>query len=75
MKLTNQQMLDVFAGLNQLSNEKFAAKLAWKIQMARTTLQPLVEALDKLMAEQYPEQFSTLPEDMLLEDDFSLLNQ
>lgn len=51
MKLTNQQMLDVFAGLNQLSNEKFAAKLAWKIQMARTTLQPLVEALDKLMAE------------------------
>jgi hypothetical protein len=26
------------------------------------------------MAEQYPEQFSTLPEDMLLEDDFSLLD-
>lgn len=51
MKLTNQQMLDVFAGLNALSNEKFAAKLAWKIQMARTTLQPLVEALDKMMTE------------------------
>jgi len=51
MKLTNQQMLDVFAGLNQLSNEKFAAKLAWKIQMARTTLQPLVESLDKMLAE------------------------
>lgn len=51
MKLTNQQMLDVFSGLNTLSNEKFAAKLSWKIQMARTTLQPLVEALDKLMAE------------------------
>jgi hypothetical protein len=31
-------------------------------------------SLDKLMAEQYPEQFSTLPEDMLLEDDFSLLD-
>ena len=51
MKLTNQQMLNVFAGLNELSNEKFAAKLAWKIQMARTTLQPLVESLDKLLAE------------------------
>jgi hypothetical protein len=51
MKLTNQQILDVFAGLNQLSNEKFAAKLAWKIQMARTTLQPLVESLDKMLAE------------------------
>jgi predicted nucleic acid-binding Zn-ribbon protein len=51
MKLTNQQMLDVFAGLNQLSNEKFAAKLAWKIQMARTTLQPLVESLDKMLTE------------------------
>lgn len=31
-------------------------------------------SLDKLMAEQYPEQFSMLPEDMLLEDDFSLLD-
>jgi uncharacterized membrane protein YphA (DoxX/SURF4 family) len=31
-------------------------------------------SLDKLMAEQYPEQFSTLPQDMLLEDDFSLLD-
>jgi len=51
MKLTNQQMLDVFAGLNTLSNEKFAAKMSWKIQMARTTLQPLVEALDKLLTE------------------------
>lgn len=51
MKLTNQQMVDVFTGLNALSNEKFAAKLAWKIQMARTTLQPLVEALDKMLAE------------------------
>lgn len=32
-------------------------------------------SLDKLMAEQYPEQFATLSEDMLLEEDFSLLNQ
>lgn len=31
-------------------------------------------SLDKLMAEQYPEQFSMLSEDMLLEDDFSLLD-
>lgn len=31
-------------------------------------------SLDKLMAEQYPEQFSTLPEDMLLEDDFMLID-
>lgn len=31
-------------------------------------------SLDKLMAEQYPEQFSTLPQDMLLEEDFSLLD-
>ena len=31
-------------------------------------------SLDKLMAEQYPEQFSMLPGDMLLEEDFSLLD-
>jgi hypothetical protein len=30
-------------------------------------------SLDSILAEQYPEQYTNLPEDMLLEDDFSLL--
>ena len=31
-------------------------------------------SLDKLISEQYPEQYSSLPEDLLFEDDFSLLD-
>jgi hypothetical protein len=30
--------------------------------------------LEKVMAEQYPEQYSTLPEDLLFEEDFTLLD-
>jgi hypothetical protein len=49
MKLTNGQIMDIFAALNELAEEKFSAKLAWKIQMARTSLQPIVEPLYKMV--------------------------
>lgn len=51
MKLRNEQILNVFAGLNSLGNEKFSAKLAWKISTARGTLTPFVESLEKTMSE------------------------
>lgn len=51
MKLRNEQILNVFAGLNSLGNEKFAAKLAWKISTARGALTPFVESLEKTMIE------------------------
>jgi len=51
MKLRNEQILNVFAGLNSLGNEKFSAKLAWKITTARGALTPFVESLEKAMAE------------------------
>lgn len=49
MKLRNEQILNVFAGLNALGNEKFSAKLAWKISTARGALTPFVESLEKTM--------------------------
>lgn len=51
MKLRNEQILNVFAGLNALGNEKFAAKLAWKISTARGALTPFVESLEKTMTD------------------------
>jgi hypothetical protein len=51
MKLRNEQILNVFAGLNALGNEKFAAKLAWKISTARGALTPFVESLEKTMSD------------------------
>lgn len=51
MKLRNEQILNVFAGLNSLGNEKFSAKLAWKISTARSVLTPFVESLEKSMSE------------------------
>lgn len=51
MKLRNEQILNVFAGLNSLGNEKFSAKLAWKISTARGALTPFVESLEKAMSE------------------------
>jgi len=51
MKLRNEQILNVFAGLNSLGNERFAAKLAWKISTARGALTPFVESLEKTMVE------------------------
>ena len=51
MKLRNEQILNVFAGLNSLGNEKFSAKLAWKISTARGALTPFVESLEKTMSE------------------------
>lgn len=51
MKITNQQLLESFQALQQLSNEKVPAKLAWKIQTARVTLQPFVEVLNKSLDE------------------------
>lgn len=51
MKLRNEQVLNVFGGLNTLGNEKFSAKLAWKISTARATLSPFVESLEKTMTE------------------------
>jgi hypothetical protein len=51
MKLRNEQVLNVFGGLNTLGNEKFSAKLAWKISTARATLSPFVESLEKTIAE------------------------
>lgn len=51
MRLTNQQLLESFQALQQLSNEKFSAKLAWKIQTARVTLQPFMETLNKSLDE------------------------
>jgi hypothetical protein len=51
MKLRNEQILNVFTGLNSLGNEKFAAKLAWKISTARGALTPFVESLEKTMVE------------------------
>jgi len=51
MKLTNQQVLDVFSGLNKLAEEKFSAKLSWKIQTARSTLQPFAESVSKMVSE------------------------
>jgi len=51
MKLRNEQILNVFAGLNVLGNEKFSAKLAWKISTARAALTPFVESLEKTMSE------------------------
>ena len=51
MKLRNEQILNVFAGLNALGNEKFSAKLAWKISTARGALTSFVESLEKAMAE------------------------
>lgn len=49
MKLLNQDILNVFSGLNALSNEKFTAKLAWKIQTARVSLQPFAESVASAM--------------------------
>lgn len=51
MKLRNEQILNVFSGLNSLGNEKFSAKLAWKISTARGALTPFVESLEKAMSE------------------------
>lgn len=51
MKLTNGQIMDIFQALNDLSEEKFSAKLAWKIQISRSTLQPIVEPLFKMVNE------------------------
>lgn len=51
MKITNQKLLESFQALQQLSNEKVPAKLAWKIQTARVTLQPFVEVLNKSLDE------------------------
>jgi len=51
MKLRNEQILNVFTGLNSLGNEKFSAKLAWKISTARGALTPFVESLEKTMSE------------------------
>jgi hypothetical protein len=51
MKLRNEQILNVFSGLNVLGNEKFSAKLAWKISTARAVLTPFVESLEKTMSE------------------------
>lgn len=51
MKLRNEQILNVFAGLNSLGNEKFSAKLAWKISTARGALTPFAESLEKAMSE------------------------
>jgi len=51
MKLRNEQILNVFTGLNSLGNEKFSAKLAWKISTARGALTPFVESLEKAMSE------------------------
>jgi hypothetical protein len=51
MRLTNQQLLESFQALQQLSNEKFSAKLAWKIQTARVTLQPFMETLNRSLDE------------------------
>jgi hypothetical protein len=51
MILTNQQLLESFQALQQLSNEKFSAKLAWKIQTARVTLQPFMETLNRSLDE------------------------
>lgn len=51
MQLRNEQILNVFSGLNALGNEKFSAKLAWKIITARGALTPFVESLEKSMSE------------------------
>jgi hypothetical protein len=50
MKLRNEQILNVFAGLNALGNEKFSAKFAWKISTSRSALAPFVESLEKAMS-------------------------
>ena len=47
MKLTNQHVMDALSGLNELSNEKFPAKLAWKIQTARLSLEPFAKTLNE----------------------------
>lgn len=51
MKLKNQEILNVFAGLNALANEKFSTKLAWKISTTRRILTPFVESLESSMSE------------------------
>lgn len=43
MKLTNQQILESAVVLQDIAAEKFPAKLAWKIQTAKQTLQPFVD--------------------------------
>lgn len=45
MKLTNMQVQEVLSGIRALGNEKMPAKLAWKIQTARKSLEPFVETL------------------------------
>ncbi len=49
MKLTNQHVMDALSGLNELSNEKFPAKLAWKIQTARLSLEPFAKTMNEQM--------------------------
>lgn len=51
MKLRNEQILNVFSGLNALGNDKFSAKLAWKISTARGALTPFVESVEKSLME------------------------
>jgi hypothetical protein len=51
MKLRNDQILNVINGLNALGNEKFSAKLAWKISTAKGALMPFAESLEKTVIE------------------------
>jgi hypothetical protein len=45
MKLTNMQVQEVLAGIRALGSEKMPAKLAWKLQTARKSLEPFLETL------------------------------
>lgn len=51
MKLKNEEIFGILTALNSIANEKVPAKLAWKINTARNTLQPFVETLQTVLDE------------------------
>lgn len=51
MQLTNMQVQEILAGLRALGGEKMPAKLAWKIQTTRKSLEPFLETLSTSIQE------------------------
>lgn len=51
MQLTNAQVLNVFRGLNTLSQKTLPVKLSWRIATAIRTLEPFAKSLDESLKE------------------------
>ena len=51
MKLKNREVYNAVNALNSFGNEKLPAKLAWRINTARTSLQPFFDRLQESLDE------------------------